>query len=196
MSIAIVPTKNTMGVRTLSGYAIRPVDRGPAEPGPRAANHPVRGIAGYAMGAMAPGVNANGIGETFSYGGARPISDLRHVITPAMMAPAGSSAQPSQAPTGAVVSSYTDLSAQMAPSVAQTIAPAPNPTAIATVAPASTPGYTVVTSGAQSDAADIESWLTQTDLLASIFPSLAVPNWIPAIVIAGGFFYMMSGKKR
>lgn len=198
MSIAIVATKNTMGVRTLHGYAIQSVARGPAEPGPRAANHPVRGMMGHAMGAVAPGAFTD---ATYGVYGGRPANFVRHAITPAEPASAGAtsvSSTPSQAPTGAVVSSYTDLSAQMAPSVASIVAPAPNPTAIATVAPASVPGYTVVTSGTTTPdyVQDIETWLTSTDLLASIFPSLSVPNWIPAVAIVGGIAYMMSGKKR
>lgn len=194
MSIAIVPTKNTMGVRTLSGYAIMPVPRGPAEPGPRAANHPVQGLLGR-FGAVPQNFFSNGE----DYGGqppgvVGPTNFVRHVVTPAMAAPPASTSTPTQAPTGAVVSSYTDLSAQIAPSVANTVAPAPNPTSIATVAPASTPGYTVVTSGATNPdyVQDIETWLSATDLLASF--GLTVPNWIPAVGIIGVLGYMMTKK--
>src|SRR5579863_6688493 len=131
MSIAITSTQNTMGVRRLSGYAIRPVWRGPAEPGPRAANHAV----------TMRGLGAQAASQAAAYP-SQPGNELRHAMFPwdtPQPAPSTSS-QPSQNPTGSVVSSYTELSSAIAPSVAQTVAPAVNPTSAATVAPASTPG--------------------------------------------------------
>lgn len=196
MSIAIAPTLNTMGVRRLSGYAIQPVWRGPAEPGPRAANHVVTGMAGYGLG------NGNGTAAPRSVpipSGARPTNDVRHVILDAEASQPGTSSMPSQSPTGSIVSSYSELSAQIAPSVAQTISPAANPTSVATVASAAQPGYVVVSSGAAASpdyVSDIEAWLTSTSLLATIDPSIAIPNWIPALAIGGIFAMIMTRGKK
>jgi hypothetical protein len=197
VSIAIVNTQNTMGVRTLSGYQLRPVWRGPAEPGPRAANHPVQGLQGWQhnMGTLGAPAMPRGEGAK-SFGPA-----IFHPVTPPPVpAPAGSSAAPSQAPTGSVVSSYTELTAAIAPSTATQIAPAPNPTAIAVAPPASTPGYVVVQSGGGTSSEDyiseIEAWLSSNSLLATISPSLNIPNWIPALGVGLVFALILSGKKR
>lgn len=193
MSIAIVNTKNTMGVRTLGGYVLQSVPRGPAEPGPRLANHPVRGIARYGLGAVPNGFLLDAPG--------RPTKDIVHYMAPPMPGQEQQTtptSTPPQNPTGSAVSSYTELSAAIAPSVATMIAPAANPTSIATVAPSTAPGYVVVNSGAAASpdyVSEIEAWLTSTTLLASISPSLAIPNWIPALVIAVGTMYMLKGKK-
>jgi len=192
MSIAIVNTKNTMGVRTLGGYPLVSVARGPAEPGPRLANHPVRGIAGHGMGAAQDFMVASA---------SRPVSDLVHYRAPAMPYQTGNpqnTSTPPQNPTGSAVSSYTELSAAVNPAVANTVAPAANPTSVATVAPSTQPGYVIVQSGATSSpdyVSEIEQWLMSTSLLASISPSLAIPNWIPALGIAFAAMMMMKGKK-
>lgn len=188
MSIAIVNTKNTMGVRTLSGYTMHSINRGPAEPGPRPANHPVRGIAG--MGA-AQNILVGRVG--------RPTNEIVHYQGPPMPASTTqSTSTPSQNPTGSIVSSYSDLSAVVNPAVANTVAPAANPTSIATVAPSSQPGYVVVQSGGTSPdyVSEIEAWLTSPSLLASLSPSLAIPNWIPALAITVGVAMMFSKGKR
>jgi len=199
MSIAIVETKNTMGVRTLTGYQISQVERGPAEPGPRMANNPVHGHGMRGMGAAARVINQV----------VRPTSPLAMQphrtyfstgddpnVVPYSAPPATSN--PPQNPTGSAVSSYTELSQAINPAVANTVAPAANPTSVASVAPASSSGYVVVQSGATNPDyfTDITGYLESNSLLASLSASLNVPNWIPIGVVALGVLYMMSGKRR
>jgi hypothetical protein len=198
MSVAIVNTQNNLGLRTLRAYDPRNVRRGPAEPGPSAAANPVT-LHGVPMYDIVHSVQ-------FPFGPPIAPSDgsVSPIVHPVVFAAAPPTANPngtaSQSPTGSIIDATKPINAQINPSVATQIAPAPNPTAVATMGPATQPGYVVVTSGGGTIAntpgaspdyfAEVEAWLTQNTLIS------AVPNWVPLVGVAVLLGFVWGGGKK
>lgn len=214
MSIAIANTQNNLGMRTLAAYNPRFVRRGPAEPGPRSAENPVvlgaipmmpnflvarSGIDSGYQDPILYGRPVNSSGPVFASGfGPAPAP----VSTPVQATPPTLNANgtASQSPTGSIVNAALPLHELGVPSIATQISPATTPTATATIAPASQPGYVVITSGGGTTAnqtpaspdyfAELEAWLTSNSLIS------AVPNWVPVVGVAVLLGFVWRGGKR
>lgn len=186
MSIATASTQNRIGIRTLGAhYDPGAVYRGPAAPRPRSAN-----VAVHGLGMIAPTMPQTDPYRILPIVGMAPNPSQSLAPAPVVESSTPPSLNPngtaSQAPTGVVVSSLSDLGQ---PSIAQPISSAPTPTATAQIVPAGAPGYVVVTSGGGTVAnpspdyfAEAEAWLTNQSLING------VPNWMIAVgaVLAWG----------
>lgn len=186
MSVAIANTQSRIGIRTLGTYRASDVYRGPAEPGPRSAGSIAKRLSGLMV--------ADGDG-----GAPVPVSNIIRIKQPILQTVVPSPLNPdgtaSQAPTGSVVSSASQMNPQ---AVATPVTPAPIPTSVAQLAPANAPGYVVISSGGGTVAnpspdyvGEVKDWLTEQSLISGI------PNWVIAGGVAAVLLYISrSGARR
>lgn len=183
MSTAIASTANRLGNRQLSGYRPRGVYRSPAEARPRAA----QSVQNVHLGAVPNGA-------------IDPIDNHIIRIDRTTIYRNGSA---SQSPTGSVYNSNQHFGTPPAVSPTPLLPPTPTSTAVITPAPAS--NTLVISSGGgvpvpatESYVTEVEAWLTSDSLLQSLFPSAAIPNWVPLLagVAFVGMFWGGSGRRR
>lgn len=204
------PTKNDIGVRTLSGDTLGGDNyegfRAPAEPAPRGANNPVT------LGAM---VMTNGAGRPV---GVDPVywtgviayrPPVSSAPQPLPLAPVSALPQPVTAPApppaAAAPQPAAPVSQQNTPTPTVNIAPAPSPAPVlvtsgggtASPAPApvtSAPAVAAPAATSTDLTGQVASWLGSSTAIGSY----SVPNALLAAAVVLGFAWLSSpsGKKR